>query len=414
MYLQEQSTVYSRPHPRSIPRSRILGLRGLTTIGAGEDLAAAASRLRPGDTLQLGGGTYTQGLINAIPGGSSWSAPVTIEAAPGARPILRPRGGTSVIWFGDASQRYIVLKNLVIDASGVERDGIKITYSDGNNKADCAHHIRVAGCEITGARNQGIYVGAANYGGDNEFLGLNVHHNGVDHLTHGIYVTGSRNLIQDCVFASNAGYGVHLYDSADEQVNNNIVRRNRIYNNGNFGIVASSGSGSIIERNLIYSNRAGGVQVSHHSVRNVQIVLNTIVDNSGPGILLTSADTANENHVVEKNIISGNSGGAIQNSSKGTRIQGNCENPEFSDNDFHTRAGSCDGAGAYGQGGASLPPPITGGGGGGSGAGSGGGQPPPGAGEDVFGTPGTSSASSEIGVPLLVGGVLIAALLLGD
>src|SRR5215510_14137028 len=50
--------------------------------------------LRPGDTLYIRAGTYSESLSNSIPSGSSWSAPVTVAAYNGEIVTLKPPLGT--------------------------------------------------------------------------------------------------------------------------------------------------------------------------------------------------------------------------------------------------------------------------------------------------------------------------------
>src|SRR5437773_2199378 len=52
-------------------------------------LAKGVSVLQPGDTLYVRGGTYVEALNNDIPGGTSWSAPVTVAAFPGEAAIIQ-------------------------------------------------------------------------------------------------------------------------------------------------------------------------------------------------------------------------------------------------------------------------------------------------------------------------------------
>ena len=58
------------------------------------------SGLKPGDTLYIKSGTYAEALRNAIPGGTSWSNPVTVAAMPGHTVTLRPSGQLCIIAIG--------------------------------------------------------------------------------------------------------------------------------------------------------------------------------------------------------------------------------------------------------------------------------------------------------------------------
>src|SRR5437870_7676742 len=49
-----------------------------------------ASVLQSSDALYIRAGTYAESLVNAVPGGTSWTAPVTVAAYPNETVILRP------------------------------------------------------------------------------------------------------------------------------------------------------------------------------------------------------------------------------------------------------------------------------------------------------------------------------------
>ena len=87
----------------------------------------AASFLQPGDTLYIRGGTYTEGLIDVVPSGTSWSSPVTVSAYPGESVTLRPGSGDAVVRFQNNNASYIIVNGLTIDASGVLVDGTKVS-----------------------------------------------------------------------------------------------------------------------------------------------------------------------------------------------------------------------------------------------------------------------------------------------
>ena len=56
-------------------------------------IAKGVSMLTPGKTLLVRSGTYAESLQNTIPGGTSWSSPVTVEAYPGDTVTIQPSSG---------------------------------------------------------------------------------------------------------------------------------------------------------------------------------------------------------------------------------------------------------------------------------------------------------------------------------
>src|SRR5439155_3786087 len=72
------------------------------------------SVLRPGDTLYIRAGTYAEELVDAIPGGTSWTSPVTVAAYPGETVIIRPNSSSAegILYFAASSEKYIIVKGL--------------------------------------------------------------------------------------------------------------------------------------------------------------------------------------------------------------------------------------------------------------------------------------------------------------
>jgi parallel beta-helix repeat protein len=239
--------------------------------------------LKPGDTLYVRNGTYNESLRNNIPGGTSWSAPVKVAAFPGESVTLRPSGVPQVVYLS-GNRRYIIIEGLVLDASGVSGDGIKITTKDGT-AATAAHHIRLQNVEVMNASNQGILV--SQYCDENEFLNLHVHHNGKDaNYDHGMYLSSSRNLIEGGDWHHNKEYGIQLYRFGT----GNTVRNARIHEN-NQGIVSSQQADNLIVNNLVYQNPRRGIVLA--SGNNLRAYHNTVYNNRRIGIDVATAAVTN-------------------------------------------------------------------------------------------------------------------------
>jgi len=240
--------------------------------------------LKSGDTLYVRDGTYAESLRNNIAGGTSWSAPVKVAAFPGESVTLRPSSGSHVIWLSGSNRKYIIFERLILDASGVSTDGVKITTNDGT-AATAAHHIRLLNVEVKNAPNQGIIVGQ--YCDDNEFLNLHVHHNGKDaNYDHGLYLSGSRNLIEGGEWHHNKEYGIQLYRFGT----GNIVRNARVHDNGQ-GIVSSQQADNVIVNNMVYQNTRRGIILM--SGNQLKAFHNTAYNNGKIGIDISSAAVTN-------------------------------------------------------------------------------------------------------------------------
>jgi len=212
--------------------------------------------LTPGHTLYIKTGVYTEALIDAIPGGTSWASPVTVAALPGNTVILRPNPGIQwVLRIQGADRAYVIIDGLVLDGINVSMDAVKITSGPGTPEA-AAHHIRLQNCTIMNAPHQGILV--TSFAHANEFIGLNVPNNGTSDLHHGFYIAASNNLIEQSLVHHNAGYGIHVCSSDPnaEPASYNVIRQNRVYDNNQSqgygsGIILSSGEANIAYNNLI-------------------------------------------------------------------------------------------------------------------------------------------------------------------
>jgi parallel beta-helix repeat protein len=132
----------------------------------------------------------------------------------------------------------------------------------------------------------------------NQFIGLDVHHNGfwcnatsTDPsyklgLCHGMYVDSSHNLIEGCRLSYNAGWGIQLFRHA----NNNTLRRCLAAFNGQLGprgpgIGVYSGVGHRVEGCVSHSNKQDGIQADYNLLDAV-ITGNTCYNNSRTGIYI--------------------------------------------------------------------------------------------------------------------------------
>ena len=268
--------------------------------------------LTPGETLLVRSGTYAESLQGTIPGGTSWSNPVTVAAYPGETVTLQPTSSAeSVLHFQGASEHYIIVQGFIIDARNVTTDAVKITTSGASSSdwADAANHIRIANCEIENAPHNGILT--TDGAGSNIFLNDVVHNNGgTNTLGHGFYISTQSNTISGCTSYSNGGRGIQVYsEGSTTNCNNNIISGNKCYNNGvsgrGPGISVASGTGIQVYNNICYGNR-GGIQVDYWNLANTKVVNNTVEGNGSDfGIYIgtVASGTLVENNIVYNNTL---------------------------------------------------------------------------------------------------------------
>ena len=289
---------------------------GGTSDAPWQTISHAVAQLRSGDTLFIRGGTYT-GSANvidserfAVPSGTAWSRAITIAAEPGGLVILRPDDGLQAIRLTASAPHYLVFQDFVIDMSS-QRTPSALGGPSGIYVSSGSHHNRFLRLDISNNAGTGIEFSDNNGNSPfNEVLQCAIHDNGrhpAVNSGYGAYVFTSDNLFDGNTIHGNGGYGLHLFsEKPSSQVSRNIIRNNRIYDNGrqggtNYGIVIASGDANVARDNSISSNR-GGLLVYERS-SNALVEGNTIVNNSPlEGILIAGAVGT----VLRGNTISGN------------------------------------------------------------------------------------------------------------
>jgi parallel beta-helix repeat protein len=315
--------------------------------------------LHPGDTLYVRGGTYGEALLNDIPSGTSWSAPVTVAAYPGEAVTLQaPASAPRGIDLSGAFA-YIELDNLILDGSKVTSataDGVKISYGKAGAYA---HDIRLKGLEVRDFSQNGVLLTEDPSLGDltryNQVLNCSIHDNGTT-AGHGIYIESSYNTVSGNTIYNNGEYGIHIY--RDSGVNgtdasDNTVSGNRVYDNGfglhsngaaanGWGIGLFVGDANVAYNNLVYGNKGGGIY-SDLGASNSKVLDNSVYDNQlNSGIELDSGSTG---ALVRDNVAYGNPGGDYSNGGVSTAADHNLfgTDPQWvnpAGGDFHLQATS--------------------------------------------------------------------------
>jgi len=281
-------------------------------------------------------------LFDNIPHGTSWSTPVTLKAYPGETVTLKPNAGAYRVLDFAEGQYYIVIDGLILDAGNVSYDAVKITYNA--NPANGAHHIRIMNGEVRNAPGEGI-LDAENTG-YNEFINLNVHHNGpaTGWLHHGLYLGAPHDLVDRCnIHDHGSGYGITNQYASNVGT---ILRNNNVHHNRG-GIVVNLGPASLLlYNNLVWNNEWVGIQVTN-GTSDVKILNNTIYQNGAvEGYHGIQVDGAAINTRIENNIAYLNRGSDISGTGGvGTVIDHNLTgvDPKFvnaATGAFHLQPGS--------------------------------------------------------------------------
>jgi hypothetical protein len=239
-------------------------------------VARGASMLSPGSTLYVGAGTYAERLIDVIPSGTSWTIPVTVRALdPANRPVIEAPAGSGgaegLVKF--SGRHYIILDGLVLDGKNLISTVVYLSSGSG--------YIRLANGEIRNSVHSGIFDGFEPSNcttcGHNEFINLEVHHNGDPNSSlgyHGFYVQTSDNLIDGCDAHHNVGLGIQLYHEGAYTVHRNLIRNNRIHDNGKTGLLIGWGDANVAYNNLVWMN-ADGIRIDY-GASNTGLYNNTV------------------------------------------------------------------------------------------------------------------------------------------
>jgi len=297
----------------------------------GQSISQAAQQLGPGDTLIVHGGTYDEEVscdsCNHIPGGSSWSNPVTIKAADGETAWVLGIG----LW-----NPYIIVDGLKTDSK---------YYCDSNGCRSgigiFASHIRIQNVEVAYVSDAGG-IQASDGLDDLQFINLDVHHIGIKPdgtiacfdnnfrgYCHGTYFNNSTNVVfRGGSYHHNDGMGIH--NGNEGQVVDGVT----FYNNLT-GIIFRYGGNNVVKNSIFYNNESRGIWAPGSGNK---IYNNTFVGNGSEAILIWSGGQSD----VQNNIF-WNTGTPIADPG-GSNISNNLTtNPNFvneGSGDFHLQSSS--------------------------------------------------------------------------
>lgn len=303
------------------------------------------SAVSAGDTLYIRGGIYREGINSnsqTIPTGSSWTNAPVISGYSGEMVVLQPVGGAEVVNLANPAIQYVVFNNLVLDAASLQRScAAGYGCSTGVSGYGGAHHVRFTNVEIKNAAGAGVLItrGSSDGVSSFEFIGCNIHHNGIEARDHGLYLTTSNNKVKNSKIHHNTGHGIHLYTGNPSiTIDNNVIDGNEIYSNALLsgsapGILVDYGSGNLVMNNIVTANK-NGIQVGNPfsattTASNSKIYNNTVYNNMpglGIDVFVSSSQADIKNNIVYKN------GGTIGNKGSGTITSNNLvTDPKFVD-----------------------------------------------------------------------------------
>jgi hypothetical protein len=272
-------------------------------------IKAGLACLSSSDTLIIRAGTYSEGVEHdAIPSGLSATQPTIVMAAPGETVVVNGTNSIGNVWT-IYSRSYITVRGIVMDGSNASGFGLRIGKNASTDQG--SHYITIQNGTV---RNVPHYSGIASQGLTGADLSshisianVEVYNCGDDHLDHGIYLAIRDTIIDGCNVHDNYGHGIHSYSSAGGGVHRNIIRNNRVYRNGSFGILIGSGNDNIAHGNVVWDNGrtitgAGGMWIAYNAANGNKLLNNTIYNNLGCCIRIrTDGNAAVANNICWRN-----------------------------------------------------------------------------------------------------------------
>jgi hypothetical protein len=292
-----------------------------------KSFSTALPLLRPGDTLVLQPGTYTQNLKIGSPPVTSGTAsqPITVKGQPGV--TIKPGGieGATI----NGNTQYWVLEDLTWDCSGLSNAGsgancVSVNWRPGPMEDPVAtSHITLRRVAILhtanapGTSSMGLQAYA------NDVVMEDVHVDGTSVTpgdgqgSHCVYIAGNRQIVRGGLFENCGGYGIQRNDSGntwtqgnrDNQIVGTHVRNNGRRTSGGGGGVTTyhNQQGTRIVGNLIEQNRGPGILDEGSNNTGTLVLHNTIVSNEyncyrgGSDASHPSTDTTFQNNICHQN-----------------------------------------------------------------------------------------------------------------
>jgi hypothetical protein len=149
--------------------------------------------------------------------------------------------------------------------------------------------------------------------------------------SHGMYIMhGSNNVVRNNYVKGMYKYGIHIYDEEKYQSEGHVSIKNLLVENNTVvgsqissGIIISAGESTslgikidsiIVRNNIVINNNDDGITIRYYgSVRNVDIINNTVYGNGEYGIRISAYDV--DDVMIKNNIFSSNSKDQINVSS---------------------------------------------------------------------------------------------------
>jgi parallel beta-helix repeat protein len=239
-----------------------------------QTLQHAVNTVKPGDTILVETGVYAGCRIGTS---GTATAPLTLEAAPGARVLINVPGASNIhqsdIEVESFSHQVNYWTIAGLEVENAARSGIDVRETSNVTIRNCIAHNNA---------KQGIFFAFSNYPLVQNNLTYSNGQHGIYDSNSGDYPTITGNTSHD-----NAGCGIQLNgdvtQGGDGIISYGLIANNVLYNNGAGGGSAINCDGvqnSVIENNLLYNNHGSGISLFQYNgggpSTNNLVVANTI------------------------------------------------------------------------------------------------------------------------------------------
>lgn len=297
-------------------------------------IARALSVLRPGDTVYIRGGVYTEALTESHFQASGTSAAwIVVAGYPGETATLRNPGAEEILRFQDGSRHHIEFRDLIFDGSSVNVGQGITTAGRGNNSGDQthSHDLRFVRLTIRGTYSNGMLLGGYNH----EVIDSYFDSNGrIPYATYtpgatGIYAYTDNSVFRGNRFFNGRGYAIRVGQSNYQSwghASGNVVERNTVWQygsgkglNGNPDTISNPSGGLVTWgnnntfRNNVVFNVGGSCLDILEQASGIAVYNNTFYDCTGYPVQVGLFGAASGS-IIKNNVFAGNHSGDRINS----------------------------------------------------------------------------------------------------
>jgi Ca2+-binding RTX toxin-like protein len=273
-------------------------------------ILAASKVAQPGATVHVAAGTYEGGFITTASGTASNPIHYVSDTKWGA--VIVPAANSTYDMAWDNRGAYVTIDGFQVDGTHSQsgtawRLGMYTTGSGSILENNNVHNI-AQNTSLAGQGGAGI-EGDSYYGGSNISLIGNIVHDigsGSDNTVQGIYQTAS-GTVADNLVSGSAGWGIALWHDANHV---NIVN-NTVVNNTSGGITVGGGdfvntSGpddyDFVANNIVYGNHNYGID-EYGATGTHNVYTNNLVTNNGTNWVLQNGLTASNTVTAAPNFV---------------------------------------------------------------------------------------------------------------